>query len=440
MRRLIPLALLLCAAPAGALDLVAAHRAALEHDAEFAAEVSAADAGREYAAQSRAALAPRVNITGQAGKLDTTTRTSGDLSSLLSSEADGKLYSYGVSMSRPLYRPDLKADARNLAAQADIAALAFKGAQQDLILRVAQAYFGVLLAQDSLAFATAQKTAVAEQLAAAKERFDSGRARVTDVAEAQANFDALAAARIAAESDLEVARARFSALTGRDGEDPEPLASGLVVRSPPQDAQEWRDRARAESIDVRVRTYQLDMADAEVERARLAGRISLDLVAKYDDQHQDGELNALAYPDQSRKLQVGVQFSMPVFAGGALQSKHRQAIAQRNQARQELEATRRQVDVDVREAYMQVTSGALRVAALEQGLVSAQTSLEAAELGREVGNRTNLDVLSLQQQVYDVKRDLADARYGYLLTQLKLSALAGELTETHLVALTRPAP
>lgn len=217
MRRLISLALLLCAAPASALDLVAAHRAAIEHDADFAAEVSAADAGREYAVQSRAALSPRINVTGQAGKLDTSTRTSGDLSSLLNSDSDGKVYGYGISMSRPLYRPDIKADARNLAAQADIAALTFKGAQQDLILRVAQAYFGVLLAQDSLAFAVAQKHAVAEQLAAAKERFDSGRARVTDVAEAQANFDALAAAQIAAESDLEVARARFFALTGHEG-------------------------------------------------------------------------------------------------------------------------------------------------------------------------------------------------------------------------------
>jgi outer membrane protein len=435
MRRLISLALLLCAAPAGALDLVAAHRAAIEHDADFAAEVSAADAGREYAVQSRAALAPRVNVTGQAGKLDMTTRTSGDLSSMLTSDTNGKVYGYGVSLSRPLYRPDLKADARNLAAQADIAALTFKNAQQDLILRVAQAYFGVLLAQDSLAFATAQKDAVSEQLAAAQERFDSGRARVTDVAEAQANFDALAAAQIAAESDLEIARARFFALTGHDGEDPEPVSLRLAGQ-PPQDAQEWRDRARAESIEVRVRTLQLDMADAEVERTRLAGRVSLDLVAKYEDTRQHGELNPIAYPDQSSKLQVGVQFSVPVFAGGALQSKYRQAMAQRNQARQELEATRREVDVDVREAYMQMTSGAQRVAALEQGLASAQTSLEAAELGREVGNRTNLDVLSLQQQVYDVKRDLADARYGYLLTQLKLAALAGELTENHLAALT----
>jgi outer membrane protein len=439
MRRLISLALLMCAAPGvGALDLVAAHRAALEHDADFAAAANAAEAGREYAVQSRAALRSRMNLTGQAGKLDTQARTSGDLSSLLSTDSDGKVYGYGLSISRPLYRPDLKADSRNLAAQADIAALTFRAAQQDLILRVAQAYFSVLLAQDALAFATAQKQAVAEQLAAAKERFDSGRARVTDVAEAQANFDALAAAQIAAASDLEVSRARFFALTGRHGDDPEPLASGLPLRAP-RDAQEWRDRARAASIEVQLRTRELDIADSEVVRTSLAGRISLDVVASYEDSRQNGELASLAYPDQSRTMQVGVQFSIPVFAGGALQSKHRQAIAQRNQARQQLEATRREVDLDVREAYTQVTSGALRVAALEQGLVSAQTSLEAGELGLEVGNRTNLDVLNLQQQVFDVQRDLADARYGCLLTQLKLAALAGELTESDLTGLIRPA-
>jgi outer membrane protein len=221
VRRLIPFILLACVAPsAGAPDLIEAHRAALEHDADFAAEVSAADAGREYAVQSRAALRSRVNLTGQIGQVDMETRTSGDLSSLLSSDTSGNVYGYGLSISRPLYRPDLKADARNLSAQAEIAALTFRAAQQDLILRVSQAYFAVLLAQDSLAFATAQKEAVAEQLAAAKERFDSGRARVTDVAEAQANFDSLAAAQIAAQSDLEVSRARFFALTGRDGEDP----------------------------------------------------------------------------------------------------------------------------------------------------------------------------------------------------------------------------
>ncbi len=141
MRRLICVALLLCAAPAGALDLIAAHRAAVENDAAFAAEVSAADAGREYAVQSRAMMAPRVNLTGSAGKLDMETRATGDMSSLFSSDTDGKTYGYGLSLTRPLYRPDLKADARNLAAQAEIAALTFKGAQQDLILRVAQAYF-----------------------------------------------------------------------------------------------------------------------------------------------------------------------------------------------------------------------------------------------------------------------------------------------------------
>ncbi|HEV8331666.1 MAG TPA: TolC family outer membrane protein [Steroidobacteraceae bacterium] len=437
MRRLIPFVLLACVAPsAGALDLIEAHRAAREHDADFAAQLSAAEAGREYAVQSRAALMPRVNVSGQAGRRNQEVQQSGDLSSLLSSNANGNVYGYSVSISQPLYRPDAMADRRSLAAQSEISALSFRAAEQDLILRVAQTYFGVLLAQDALAFAKAQRAAVAEQLAAAKERFDSGRARVTDVAEAQANYDALAAAEIAAASDLAVSRARFFALTGRDGEDPDPIVAGKTA-TVLEDLQSWLNRARAGSLEIRVRDRESAIAESEVKRTSLAGRLSVDIVAKVDDSRQDGELSPLAYPDQSTTKSIGLQFSMPVFAGGALESRHRQAVAQRNQAQQQLEATRREVEVDVREAHTQVTSGALRVAALEQGLISAQTSLEAGELGREVGNRTNLDVLNLQQQVYDVKRDLADARYGYLLTQLQLAALAGELTENDLDTLTR---
>lgn len=440
MRRLIPLVLLACIAPsAGALDLIEAHRAAREHDADFAADLSAAEAGREYAVQSRAALLPRVNITGQAGRREQEVKQSGDLSALLNSKASGTVYGYGVSITQPLYRPDAKADSRSLAAQAEIAALAFRAAEQDLILRVAQTYFSVLLAQDALQFAKAQRAAVAEQLAAAKERFESGRARVTDVAEAQANFDALAAAEIAAQSDLAVSRARFFSLTGRDGDDPDPIAAGESQASL-EDLQAWLNRARSGSLEIRIRERESAVADSEVNRTRLAGRLSVDIVAKLDDTRQDGELSPLAYPDHSQTMSVGLQFSMPVFAGGALESRYRQAVAQRNQAQQQLEATRREVEVNVRETHTQVTSGGMRVAALEQGLASAQTSLEAGELGREVGNRTNLDVLNLQQQVYDVKRDLADARYGYLLTQLKLAALAGELSENDLAGLIRPAP
>jgi outer membrane protein len=413
---------------AGAIDLMEAYQSALDHDAQFAAQASAAQAGREYLRQSRAALAPRVNLSGQALNRDSELRlnTADGGSSILKPSSGGYTYGYSISVTRPLYRPDAVADSRQLAAQGEISAITFRAAQQDLILRVAEAYFGVLLAQDSLAFATAQKEAVAEQLAGAQARFDSGRARVTDVAEAQASFDSLKAAEIAAHSDLEVARARFYSLTGRQGEDPTPL--GSYERAVMLDMPSWVDRARGESLDVQVKERELAMAEAEVNRTRLAGRLSVDLVAKFEDNYQDGDLSSVAYPDHSRGTSVGVQFSMPIFAGGALQSRYRQAVYQRDQARLELEATRRDVEVSIQQAYTGVTAGAQRVSALEVGLASAQTSLEAGELGLEVGTRTNLDVLTLQQQVFDAKRNLADARYDYLMSRLQLSAIAGELT------------
>ena len=225
MRRLIFVVLLAVSPrPAGALDLIEAHRAAVEHDADFAAQLSAADARpRIRGAEPRLHVAARQSSRGQAGRRDRKCAQSGDLSSLLSSEHRRQRVRLRrehhaarcIGRTRWPTRAAWRRRARSRHSHSR--------AEQDLILRVAQTYFGVLLAQDSLAFAKAQRAAVAEQLAAAKERFDSGRARVTDVAEAQANFDALAAAEIAAESDLAVSRARFFALTGRDGEDPEPI-------------------------------------------------------------------------------------------------------------------------------------------------------------------------------------------------------------------------
>jgi outer membrane protein len=422
--------------PAQAIDLMESFRSALGYDAEFAADSSAAEAGRELAVQGRAALLPSVSVSGQYNRVGSKTNVDlpPEVADLVESDASGDVYGYGIQLSQPLYRADLRADGKSLSTQAEISELAFRAARQELILRVAQSYFDVLSAQDSLAFAKAQKASVAEQLAGAQARFDSGRARVTDVVEAQASFDSLVAAEIAAENELAVARARFFALTGREGEDPEPLTASAAT-GPADTLEAWLARARTESIEVQVRALELEIAEAEMRRHRLAGRPQLDLVAKYQESFQDGELSQLAYPDRSEGTTVGVQFSMPVFASGALRSRQRQAVAEHRQAEQQLEATRREVSVSTRQAHSDVRAGALRVAALEQSLKSAQISLEAGELGQEVGTRTNLDVLTLRQQVYDAKRALADARYGYLLARLNLSAVAGQLKESELEAI-----
>jgi outer membrane protein len=329
VRRLIPFIVLACAAhSASALDLTDAYRSALRHDAEFGAQQSAAEAGREYFAQSRAAVRPRVSLSGQVARLNTEVQTSfGEASNLIGSDARGNVYSYGVSLTQPLYRADAMADRRSLNARGQIADLTFSAARQDLILRVASAYFGVLLAQDTLTLARSQKAAVAEQLASARARFEAGRARVTDVAEAQAQFDALRATEIAAESDLVVTRARFAALTGREGEDPDPI--DVKPRGTREGIQAWLDRADVDSIDNRIRNLEVAIAETDVARTRLAGRVSLDLVAQYEDQRQHGDLSPFAYPDETRGFSVGLQVSVPLYAGGALQSQYRQAVAKR---------------------------------------------------------------------------------------------------------------
>lgn len=439
MRRLIAIGVcLVCATTsARALNLPEAYALALAHDAEFASETSAAVAGAEAQVQGRAMLRPKISVSGQFERkqLETELDPSVPVGNLLSPSASGNVYGYSISLRQPLYRQDAFGGSSQLLRRAEIAELTYGNARQDLILRVANGYFRVLLSQESLAFAVAQKAATAEQLAAAKERFDTGRATITDVTEAQARYDALVAQEIAAESELAVNRARFASLTGDDGTDLAAIGLSPKPQPPmPNAVETWIERARQGNFSIQVREREVAIAEADVDKARLKGRPTVDLVASYGNTRQSGELSPLLYPEDSKTKSVGVQFSMPLFEGGALQSKLRETLANRARARQLLEATRREADVSVRQTFLDVQSGALRVAALEQALVSAQTSLEAATLGREVGVRTNLDVLTLQQQLYSSKRDLAQARYEYLMSRLQLNATVGELNENALNA------
>lgn len=436
MRRMIVCLLLCGLAPrALALDLVEAVRAAVEHDPAYAADVAAAEAGAEYARQGRAALGPRISLSGQYARVDT--RITADLPaaarSLLAPTARGDVYGYAISLSQPLYRPDAMADARQLRAQSEIASLALRAASQDLVLRVAQAYFQVLAARDALDYTQTQRQAVAEQRAAAEARFDAGRARATDVAEAQARFDALEAQRIAAENDLASARHRLARYTGLEGVDPDALPAGDLGGNVAS-LGVWQERARSGAIEPLVRAAEYRSAAAEERRTRLASRPTIDLVARVEDTRQSGELSPLAYPERSRVVSAGMQFSVPVFASGALASRHRAACAREREAAARLDASQRDAELAVRDAHSHVTSGRQRVAALEQALTSARLSLEAGELGLGVGTRTNLDVLALREQAFDAERSLSAARYDLALSILQLHALAGALDDAALQA------
>jgi outer membrane protein len=434
MRCLIPVMLGLClATPAGAVDLLEAFRSARDHDATFAADRAAAGAGAEYRAQARAALLPQASISAQYGRRTSRTQLglAGELASELDAEDGGTVHGYGLQITQPVYRPDAVADSHRLAAQAEIASLTFEAAQQDLVLRVAQAYVDVLAADDELAYARAQQRAVAEQLASARARFDAGRARATDVAEAQAQYDSLVAVEIAARNELRVRLERLRSLTGLGIDSVESLPQSAYDFALEDDAT-WLQRAQENNPDLRLRDLETRIATADERETRLAGRPTIDLVVAFEEQQRNGGAPSLVDPDRSTVKSTGLQFRMPLFAGGALASRHRAAVLRLREAEQRREATRREVALIVADTLADVRDGMLRVAALEQALSSARLSLQAGELGATVGNRTNLDVLTLRQQVFDAERALSGARHGVVLSHLQLQALVGGLNEAAL--------
>jgi len=307
----------------------------------------------------------------------------------------------------------------------------FRVTEQDLILRVAQAYFDVLIAQDSVQLAEAQKTAISEQLEQAKRNFEVGSATITDTHEAQARYDLTSAQEIAAQNNLEIKRRTLQQLINAMPQDLRHLGKEFKLEAPqPADMEKWVDDAQLNSLQLAIAQAGAEIAEKEVARNRGGHYPTLDLVANYSNNQSNGGSFGVGSDNTSKS--VGVQLNMPLFQGGAANSKWREAEANRERALQELENTRRSVALQTRQAYLGVVSGIAQVKALQQALTSSESVLEASKLGQEVGVRTNLDVLNAQQQLYSTRRDLYQAEYSYLLSQLRLKAAVGLLGEEDL--------
>jgi outer membrane protein len=322
---------------------------------------------------------------------------------------------------------------QQLQRQTEIAEVQFRQAQQSLIQRVADAYLGVLLAQESLDVTRAEKAAVQMQRDRAQARFDVGRGKITDLHEAQARLDGVLAKEVSAASQLEQARARYQELTATPADGLAPLQSKFAAAAPmTDDLLEWQARGRDGSPRVRLEQQRVEIAGHEIRKTQLQARPTLDLVASYTAQGASGSLSPAFASDGKRSAAIGLQFAVPLYAGGAIISRQRESVAKKLQAEEDLAAMQRDVRLQVQDAFLSVKTGVSRIAALEQSLVSARAALEATTLGRDVGTRTELDVLDAQQRLFGAQLDLARARNGYLFGRLELAAAVGELQESDL--------
>ena len=432
LKRLAPLSLALGAAfavPARAESLQELYDLARAQDATWQSARSNYDASLARAEQAKAGILPTANLTAASTRSNFT----------LDNPSTDRRYTTNtatVSANQPLYRPGNWATYKQAEPQARIAEAQLTAASQDLIVRVSQAYFDVLAAQDTLTFVQAQKAAVAEQLASAKRNFEVGTATITDTREAQARYDLVLAQEIASENDLRVKKLALDTIVGKPGTQPNPVAVPPQVPAPqPADPEQWVMQAEDASPAIQIGKANLRIAELEVDKAKAGHKPTLDLVASRNITRNIGGSATSPLGNQPETTAVGVNFTLPLFAGFATQNRIRETLALDEKAKSDLEAARRSAAQGVRTAYFGLVSGQNQVRALESAEASSQSALEANRLGYQVGVRINIDVLNAQSQLFQTKRDLAQARYNVLLGQLKLRQAAGTLQPEDLARL-----
>ena len=436
----LPLSLALSLALAGASQaqsLQEVYEMARGYDAAYQSAKSQYEANLAKAEQGKAALLPTVGLSAGSS------RTQFESHPIRGSTGTPQDRSFstqtaGINASQPLYRPANMATYRQSQKTLELAQAALNQAEQDLIVRVSQAYFDVLTAQDSLSFVKAQKAAVAEQLASAKRNFEVGTATITDTREAQARFDLVTAQEIAADNDLRVKTVALELLVGKAGL--KPVRLNAKADLPPvhgQSIDHWIAQSEQAHPAIRLARTNLEVAKLETEKAQAGHKPTVDFTMGYNTQRNLNGTAVTASSSQANIGTIGVTASLPLFSGFATQNRIRETLALEDKARTDLEGAQRQVAQATRTAYLGLQSGLSQVKAYEAAEASSQSALDANKLGYQVGVRINIDVLNSQSQLFQTKRDLAKARYDVLVGQLKLRQAAGVLKAEDLQSINR---
>jgi len=416
--------------PAHAVDLLQTYQEALQNDPVYAGARAALAAGEEKSVQGRALLMPSVNLTGTNSMSDTNYSTG----SIDFNGARSYNSNYGVQLSQPLFRWQNWQQFEQGKLLVSASEAQFGQARLDLMIRVSQAYFDVLSAQDTLESVQANKTAITEQLAFAKRNFEVGTTTITDQHEAQARYDLAVAQEFAAQNDLEIKRSTLQQIIGHEPASLMPLRKGVQLTAPePLNINDWVSAAEHNNYGVVGAQINQEIAKRTISINRAGHMPTLDLVANVN-RASNSAIPVMQQPAFiSDSKSVGIQLNVPLFSGFAVTSKVREAIALEDKAGNDYEAARRSAALAARQAYLGVNSGLAQVKAYEQAEISSQSSLQSNKLGYEVGVRINIDVLNAQQQLYTTQQNLAKARYDTIMNGLRLKSASAALKEEDLV-------
>lgn len=427
--------LLTCLNPVHAVDLLEIYRFAQESDPQYQQAAAEKSAVIEQRPQALAQLLPALTFSANTFSNDqeilrSAFNPSGSLDDTVSFNSHG----YNLDLTQPLFRGDriigyLQSGHRVKQAEAELVA-----AEQDLMIRATAAYFDALAAQDNLSFAGAEKKSLGRQLEQVRQRFEVGLSAITDVQEAQAGYDRAFAAEIEARNNVDNAQETLREITGQYFSGLAGLGEVMPLSSPePEEIETWTSLALEQNLNVLAARHGVDVARKETKR-QIANRLpTLDMVARHALNRSGGRFGAF----KSETTSVGVQLNVPLYQGGAINSRVRETRARLTAALERLEQERRRAQRLTRQAYLGVISGISRVRALKQAVASSETALQATEAGFEVGTRTAVDVVAAEQLVSQARRDYARARYDYLLSTLRLKRASGALSSEDLSQVNR---
>jgi outer membrane protein len=423
--KLLPLALLMMMpVSAWAENLLQVYDLAMQNDAQIRAARAIRDSALEARPQAQALLRPNVSLSANANLVHRDVKSSPSGSG--SSNSNNR--DLALSLSQPLYHRDYGIQVEQADLQAQKAEAEFKAAQQALLVRVSQAYFNVLSAQDSLVFAKAENAAIARQLDQAKQRFEVGLIAITSVHEAQAAFDQSRADLIAAENALDNAKEALHEITKQTVGELSPVIDDLPLNSPvPQSQSEWADAAQQQNLSIESARLGAEIARKKIEVERSGNYPTLDLVGSHSF-----DRNSSSSATDADTTTVGLQLSVPLYTGGAVTSKTKQATLDFEAAKENLDGERRSVNRQVRDAFRGVNASISTVKALKASTVSAQSALEATEAGFEVGTRTMVDVLNAQRDLFQARSNYSRVRYDYIMSGLELKRAGGILAKDDL--------
>jgi outer membrane protein len=415
-------------------DLLEAFDAARSFDPTFQGALKSYEAALQRVPQAKAALLPTVGLGVSANRNLIQTSASTQRGNAVDLSSGTTTAQAGLSANYSLYQPANKVgvEQANLAAQ--IAEATRRQAELDLATRVSKAYFDVLAANDAIVFIRAQKQAVAEQLASAKRNFEVGTATITDTREAQARFDLVTAQEIAAVSDFEVKKTALQQLTGKSPARLKTLAANPVLPNPLPDALEsWITKSSTANNGIVQAQLVEEITKLEIDRAKASNGPTVNLSGNLGKGYNSaGTTYAPVFTSHPISSSIGISLNYPIYTGGATDARIKETLALQEKAQLDTLGAKAAVEQGTRQAYLGVKSGQAQVKALEAAELSSQVALDANKLGYQVGVRINIDVLNSQSQLFQTKRDLAQARYTTLQSGLQLKSLAGELTRDDL--------